>query len=135
MKNEGRAMIVVIAYILTMLLITLVAIVMIRNISKRTIEHVPDNEDKGITTEIVYVPVYAESESEGDSETEKTEPSVTYMVKEHEGRVGIYENGELAYLLDVYTKTLPKSDRDLLKEGIMAYSKAELKKIIEDYTT
>ena len=134
MKNEGRAMIVVVAYILTMLLITLVAIVTIRNTAKNPTNDEQGNKDKDITTEIVYVPVYAESETEVDSETDKTEPSVTYTVKEHEGRVGIYENGELTYLLDVYTKTLPKSDRDLLKEGIMAYSEAELQKIIEDYT-
>jgi len=132
MKN-GRSIAVVVAYIITMLLISLVAIATIRNTPKSPINK---NEDvnEGMATETVYIPVYAEPESETKKEDPDTEEQKVYTVKSYEGRIGVFENGELSYLLDVYVNTLPKTDRRLLEEGVVAYSEEELRDIIEDYT-
>ena len=134
MKNDGKAMVLIVAYILTMLLISLVAIVTIRNIAKIPSKENGNNESESAHTEIIYIPVYAEPESESEPEKEETVKRIVYTVKSYEGRIGIFENGELTYLLDVYINTLPKTDRKLLEEGIVAYTEAELRDIIEDYT-
>ncbi len=132
MKNEGKAMLVIVAYILTMLLIGLVAIATIRKEVNEPLTEGDESDTERVVTEIIYIPVYAEPE--GESETMETEKRVTYTVKSHEGRIGVFVDGELSYLLDVYINTLPKSDRYLLEEGIVVYSEAELRSIIEDYT-
>ena len=135
MKKEGKGMVVVLAYILTMLLIGIVAIVAIRkDPSVNSMVKIESISEEPVT-EIVYVPVYSEPESDTQMEALGTEPPIEYTIKSHKGRIGIFEDSKLSYLLDVYINTLPKTDRDLLEEGIIVYSDSELHSIIEDYTS
>ena len=59
-----------------------------------------------------------------------------YTLREHDGRIGIFESGNKTPLkiLDVYTFTLPEADREALKRGIRVYSDEALLSLIEDFT-
>ena len=59
-----------------------------------------------------------------------------YRVKAHEGRIAVFLEGEAEplYILDTpLLSELPQYDRDILTKGIIAESRAELSKILEDY--
>ena len=57
-----------------------------------------------------------------------------FWVREHEGVIGVFDaDGVLQYTVEVYVKTLPKKDRELLKNGIYAKDKSELLEILGDY--
>ena len=57
-----------------------------------------------------------------------------FIVREHEGIIGVFNtDGELLYTVDVYIKTLPLSDRELLRQGIHAKDRSELLEILGDY--
>ena len=64
---------------------------------------------------------------------EETKTETLYLIKEFNGKIGIFENDALIYTLDVYIFTLPKKYQKLLSEGISVSSKEELYKIIEEY--
>ena len=86
----------------------------------------------------IYIPIYVGTSS-FESSTGKIEDSsdneMRFIVREYKGKIGIFlDNGELYQIIDVYVKTLPKADRDLLEEGIEIKSTDELRDIIEDYT-
>ncbi len=58
----------------------------------------------------------------------------SFWVREHEGVIGVFGiDGELEYTVEVYIKTLPEKDRQLLKNGIYAKDKTELLEILGDY--
>ena len=62
------------------------------------------------------------------------EESGSFWVREHEGVIGVFSaDGELEYTVEVYIKTLPEKDRQLLKNGIYAADKEELLEILGDY--
>ena len=57
-----------------------------------------------------------------------------FIVRQHEGIIGVFaDDGELLYTVEIYIKTLPLSDRELLRQGIHAEGKAELLEILGDY--
>lgn len=58
-----------------------------------------------------------------------------YLLKEHEGRIGVFKNGgdEVIQILDIYVFSLPDADQIDLVDGIIINSNEELTKIIEDY--
>ena len=58
------------------------------------------------------------------------------VLKSYEGKIGVFTDGEkLVKVIDVYTKTLPETDRMLLKEGIRIVTKESLYSLIEDYSS
>ena len=58
-----------------------------------------------------------------------------YCIKEANGIIGIYgPMGDLMYTVEVYIKTLPIKDREMLKKGIFADSYGELIEILGDFT-
>ena len=58
-----------------------------------------------------------------------------YTLKEYDGKIGIFYNAEIVPFqqINVEVSSLPEADQVLLKEGIIVYSKEELKSKIEDY--
>ena len=61
--------------------------------------------------------------------------SVGYCVKEQDGIIGVYDSSnELMYTVEVYVKTLPAKDREILRKGIYADSYGEVLEILGDYT-
>ena len=58
-----------------------------------------------------------------------------YLIKEHMGKIAVYDpTGEIMYTVEVYVKTLPAKDREMLKSGIFANSYGEVIEILGDYT-
>ena len=58
----------------------------------------------------------------------------SFWVREHEGIIGVFNSdGELEYTIEVYVKTLPEKDKQLLKSGIYAKDKTDLLEILGDY--
>ena len=60
-----------------------------------------------------------------------------YTVMEYEGKIAVFKNEENIpfEIFDSFAAVLPDTDRELLKNGIIANSTEELQKIIEDYTS
>ena len=97
--------------------------------SKRTQD---DHTQELFEKKYVYV-VASESE---DELYQKENEDVLYTVKEYFGKIGVFdEDGALINMIEVYTKTLPKADRLLLREGITVTSKQALDALIEDYSS
>ena len=75
-----------------------------------------------------------QTDHECDTEKAPTEERV-WIIREYEGRIGIFsEDGALLDVIDIYTKTLPETDKNLLREGIRITSEQALRAIIEDYS-
>ena len=56
-----------------------------------------------------------------------------YVIKEFEGKIGVYKNGDFQYLINVYVFTLPENDKKLLSQGITVSSEQELNDILSSY--
>lgn len=69
-------------------------------------------------------PVFDENVNQSDTE---------YILKEYNGKIGIFENGSLIYTLDTYVFTLPENDKKLLTEGICVSTQEELFELLEYY--
>lgn len=70
------------------------------------------------------------------SEVQSVKEFSGYTVKEHNGRISVFESGssEPIYSLDSpFVRDLPPKDREILNKGINAESEEELLKILEDY--
>ena len=100
----------------------------------------PDiNSTDSDASQSIYLPVYVESEcQESEDQTilyTDTEPDMSFTVKSYEGKIGVFTSeGKLIETIEVYVKTLPKADRDMLEEGIKVKNNKELDSSIEDYT-
>ena len=84
-------------------------------------------------TEYVYINKEEDasiSTGNGDIEEEN------FLVKEYLGVIGIFslENGEIRYVIERYTKTLPEADKRLLREGFVVIGMNGIYSVIEDYT-
>lgn len=73
------------------------------------------------------VPVFEEKDEIADTE------KIHYILKEYNGKIGVYENDALIYTIDAYVFTLPELDKQLLHDGIIATNKEELYELIEEY--
>lgn len=78
-----------------------------------------------------------EAVSQRISALEITHGQRAYLVRMHEGGIGIFSgDGSVLYrLLQVDCNMLPRSDRKQLEEGILLHSEAALRALIEDYTS
>lgn len=138
MKNERNSIIILCIYVAIMLIVCALAVHALRKtFPKDAITDETTDTEISHVTEIVYIPIFSESVSDTTSQTQiESEPDKTeYTVKSYEGKIGIFTNsGTLVRVIDVYIKTLPKADRNLLEKGFVVADEAELRAIIEDYT-
>jgi len=67
------------------------------------------------------------------NETENSDAEEEYLIKEFNGKIGVYKNGDFQYMLDVFVFTLPEYDKKLLSQGIKASSEQELNDILSSY--
>ena len=138
MQNERRSLIIVFFYVIIMLLMCLFTVKLIQKSSDKN--KTPDVVDttSNNTANTVYIPVYIgsePSESETNISSETTNQETSYIVKSYKGKIGVFGgNGDLIQIIDVYIKTLPIADREMLEEGINIKNVDELRDIIEDYT-
>ena len=96
----------------------------------------PANTVTETVTEKETVYVYVENDVL-PSAPETSEPDEKiWIVREYRGQIGIFsEDDTLVRTINVYIKTLPETDRILLKEGIRVTSERQLYSIIEDYSS
>lgn len=78
------------------------------------------------TIDNLEIPVFNETESITTGET-------SYLVKEFQGKIGVYKNNDFQYLLDVFVFTLPDQDKKLLSQGITVSSEQELNALLSTY--
>ena len=78
-----------------------------------------------------------ESEEQVMTETPQPIEEYQYMLKEHNGKLGVFEQDkkEPYMLLDVNIETLPKIDIIQLKQGLKIKDKQELNDRIEDFSS
>lgn len=74
-----------------------------------------------------------EQESPVFNEIPTVEEKIEYLVKEFDGKIGIYKNGDFQYMLEVFVFTLPENDKKLLHQGITVSSEQELNDILSSY--
>lgn len=89
-----------------------------------------------VATEKIFVwaDLPQENIPESEAKTETIEERI-WIIREYEGRIGIFsEGGVLLDVIDVYVKTLPETDKNLLRDGIRITSDQALRAIIEDYS-
>ncbi len=60
-----------------------------------------------------------------------------YTLREYKGHIGVFENDDSTPIqeIDVLVDNLPASDRALLAKGIVARNSAELRSLLEDYSS
>ena len=60
-----------------------------------------------------------------------------YTLREYKGHIGVFENDDSTPIqeIDVLVRNLPASDRALLAKGIVARNSAELRSLLEDYSS
>ena len=78
------------------------------------------------TIDNLEIPVFNETESITTEDT-------SYLVKEFQGKIGVYKNNDFQYLLDVFVFTLPDQDKKLLSQGITVSSEQELNALLSTY--
>ena len=100
--------------------------------NEAVLDHQQSSEQPQLQSEYIYVYVTPERI---ESETSDIENANGWIIREHEGQIGIFSSDNvLINTLNVYIKTLPISDRDLLREGITVTTRKELLEIIQDYS-
>ena len=143
MKSEIKSTFILCIYIIIMLAICALSVRILKQANHTdnvtTEDSDPQTADTSTpaVTQIVYIPIITETDSEAITETqiENETTEFIYTVKSYEGKIGIFtDRGSLVRVLEVYIKTLPKADQNLLEKGVLVTSEAELHSIIEDYT-
>ena len=81
------------------------------------------------TSEVSYVP----DDDATDVMVEDSSSIIIYEIKEYNGKVCAFENGNLIYSLDTYVFTLPEKDQKLILDGIVTTDKNELYEILSEY--
>ncbi len=88
----------------------------------------------------IYLPLTTTKQKNEDLPIKEQNNVVTntkfYVIKSNNGKISVYssEQNEPLYTLDSpYVRDLPESDQELLEKGMIANSKEEVIKILEDY--
>ena len=129
MRKEGQLIALMGTYSAILLIVCILGISVI---AKKAEDPEPEViVETAIKTEEVYFFIDADKKAESTA----NEGEILYIAKEYEDKIGIFDTaGRLLRSIDIYTKTLPKADRALLREGIELRSEAELISLIEDYS-
>lgn len=129
MKKEGQLIALMGTYSAILLIVCILGISILSQ--KKEVSEPQLIVETVLQTEAVYILVDAESDP---TQTDASN-AVLFIAKEYEEKIGIFDTaGRLLQTIDIYTKTLPKTDRALLREGIELRSEAELISLIEDYS-
>jgi hypothetical protein len=69
------------------------------------------------------------------SDKQETNICTEYVIKEHKGKMAIFENNseEPLNIIDIDVINLPPEDKELLKKGVIVRTEEELMQILEDY--
>lgn len=83
---------------------------------------------------IIFFITFSGSHKEKIAQTYETEQYIVGVYKE---KIAIFTQGDSIpiEIFDVYVTTLPPKDQKTLRKGVYVQGKAELKRMIEDYTS
>ena len=127
MKKKTISILMVL-YVLSLFTILLISVCVLMNALQKERQERKDEE----TMEPIYV--YLERDT-FQTESHALSETSGYWAREYREQIGIfYPDGSLYQVLDTYVKTLPKSDQNLLKEGIYLEDERELLELIQDYS-
>lgn len=134
MKQELKSILTTAIYAILMACICIFSVNIIKGSTlSQNIQPESTEQQNNVVTEIVYIPIYMESYYESQIATESNDQP-EYIIKLYNNKIGVFtEDGSLIEVIDVYTKTLPKTDQDMLEKGFNIKSE-DLNKLIEDYT-
>ena len=134
MKQELKSILTTAIYSILMACICIFSVNIIKGSTlSQNIQPESTEQQNNVVTEIVYIPIYMESYYESQIATESNDQP-EYIIKLYNNKIGVFtEDGSLIEVIDVYTKTLPKTDQDMLEKGFNIKSE-DLNKLIEDYT-
>ena len=134
MKQELKSILTTAIYAILMACICIFSVNIIKGSTlSQNIQPESTEQQNNVVTEIVYIPTYMESYYESQIATESNDQP-EYIIKLYNNKIGVFtEDGSLIEVIDVYTKTLPKTDQDMLEKGFNIKSE-DLNKLIEDYT-
>lgn len=84
---------------------------------------------------VIISATFGTSTPTSNAETPNSLKPITYIVKEYDGKVAVFENGaNIPFkITDVYTKNLPQEDKLLLSQGISVDTDQELALLLADY--
>ena len=75
--------------------------------------------------------------SKENTPRENTTTEYEYKLAEFDGRIAVFdlETNSPIEVFDVYVSSLPYSEQSLIRQGLFASDRAELQRLIEDYTS
>ena len=130
MRYDKKSLFALMLYLLAMLAVCTYAVSAIKNVRAEDNNSV---EKTSVSVEYVYVTVL---DSTSVTSSEDNFPKAYWKVCEYQGKIGIFlADGTLYDVLDVHIKNLPEADKRMLGEGIIIKNEADLRSIIEDYTS
>ena len=89
-----------------------------------------------ISVGIVTVVKIKEVKAQATVNNTDTEISDVYILKETDGKLSVYDdNNELLYQYEFDVNSLPETDIEILKKGLVLNGINELRGAIEDYTS
>ena len=131
MNNERRIFFSIAVYCLLLIVLSAVSVSFVKR--SASLDFGTEIDEQTLAEEIVYVPVFVESESESGEES--TLQNEIFTLKSYKGKIGIFDSSaKLIDVIEVYVKTLPSTDRRMLEEGIEVSGREALISAIEDYT-
>ena len=131
MKKDRAILALIGTYSTILLLSAIIGVTVLSTRLKRSVNTVTETVTE---KEIVYV--YAENDILPSAPNPSEPDEKIWIVREYRGQIGIFsEDDALVRTINVYIKTLPETDRILLKEGIRVTSERQLYSIIEDYSS
>lgn len=83
---------------------------------------------------VIAIPMLNKSSTASNTETEIPNNSLSYIVKDFNGNIAVFEeNSDKPFkVTEVCTNTLPKIDQERLMDGIIVNSQLELNTLLED---
>jgi hypothetical protein len=84
---------------------------------------------------LIIMSIYTGLNSDrSDIESTKSEETI-YVIKSYEEKIAVFHPGnkDPLFVYDFYITSLPDIDAKRIKDGIVAYNKAELQQILEDF--
>lgn len=93
--------------------------------------------EREVITVTKYVYIKEDETNDGSISAGKDDiDEENFLVKEYLGQIGIFslDDGEVKYVIERYTKTLPEADKLLLREGFIVSGTSGIYSVIEDYT-
>ena len=87
-----------------------------------------------LTFAVILIPMTGMGQN--PSAEPSSQASAGYTVRDYQGKIAVFEGSaqEPSQVLSIETATFPQEDQQLLKVGIHAASKADLQRILEDYS-